>query len=190
MDVILDSEIENNETEKYLSFGSQTQITPEIEKITSEISGTVLEKTQKILEIGPTLVERKDFDEEVFRKRTGGQIIQDKYITGCTDAALAFIVLARASGVPTKYIETIDVEWLKKGGSSIGGHIYAQVYDDLQDKWIWVDPMRRSIGNPPGAERVVFGEGLDSWDLGIKDNKNLRSEFELFRNQWKLKSKV
>ena len=50
--------------------------------------------------------------------------------------------------------------------------------------------MRRSIGNPPGAERVVFGEGLDSWDLGIKDNKNLRSEFELFRNQWKLKSKV
>ena len=190
MDVILGSEIENNEVEKYLSSGSQTQITPEIEKITSEISGTVLEKTQKILEIGPTLVEMKDFDEEVFRKRTGGQIIQDKYITGCTDAALAFIVLARASGVPTKYIETIDVEWLKKGGTSIGGHIYAQVYDELQDKWIWVDPMRRSVGNPPGAERVVFGEGLDSWDLGIKDYSSLKSEFKTFRNQWSLKSRV
>ena len=134
MDEIFDSEIENNEIDKYLSSGSQTQITPEIEKITSEISGTVLEKTQKILEIGPTLVEMKDFDEEVFRKRTGSEIISDKYITGCTDAALAFIVLARASGIPTKYIETIDVEWLKNGGSSIRGHVYAQVYDESQDK--------------------------------------------------------
>ncbi len=115
MDQILGSEIEKNEVDKYLFSGSQTQITPEIERIISEIEGTVLEKTQKILEIGPTLVKMNDFDEKVFRKRTGAQIIQDKYITGCTDAALAFIVLARASGVPTKYIETIDVERLKKG---------------------------------------------------------------------------
>ncbi len=190
MDQILGSEIEKNEVDKYLFSGSQTQITPEIERIISEIEGTVLEKTQKILEIGPTLVKMNDFDEKVFRKRTGAQIIQDKYITGCTDAALAFIVLARASGVPTKYIETIDVEWLKKGGSSIGGHVYAQVYDESQDKWVWVDPMRRSIGNSPGEDRVVFGEGLDSWDLGIKDYDSLRSEFETFRNQWTFKPSI
>ena len=187
MDQIPGSEIENNEVDKYLSSGSQTQITPEIEKITSEISGTVLEKTQKILEIGPTLVERKDFDERVFRKRSGAQIIQDKFITGCTDAALVFIVLARASGIPTKYIETIDVEWLKNGGSSIRGHVYAQVYDESQDKWVWVDPMRRNVGNSPGEDRVIFDEGLDSWDLGITDYNSLRSEFEIFRKQWKSK---
>lgn len=187
MDQIPGSEIENNEVDKYLSSGSQTQITPEIEKIVSEIDGTVLEKTQKILEIGPTLVEMKDFDEGVFRKRSGAQIIQDKYITGCTDAALVFIVLARASGIPTKYIETIDVEWLKKGGSSIGGHVYAQVYDEAQDKWVWVDPILGIVDNPPGEDRVVFGEGLDSWDLGINDYNSLRSKFEIFKNQSKSK---
>ncbi len=190
MDEILGPKIENNEVKKYLSSGSQTQITTEIEKIVSEINGTVLEKTQKILELGTTLVERKDFDEEVFRKRTGSQIISDKYITGCTDAALAFIVLARASGIPTKYIETIDVEWLEEGGNSIRSHVYTQVYDDLQGIWVWVDPMRRSVSDPSGEGRVIFGEGLDSWDLGIRDQESLRSEFELFRNQWKLKHSV
>ena len=190
MNEVLGSQIENNEVDKYLLSGSQTQITPEIEKIASEINGTVLEKTQKILDIEPTLVKMRDFDERVFRKRTGAQIIQDKYITGCTDAALVFIVLARASGVPTKYIETINVEWLEKGGGHIGGHVYAQVYDELQDKWIWVDPMFRKIDNPPRKGGVIFGEGLDSWDLGIKDHESLRREFEVFRNQWLLKSRV
>jgi hypothetical protein len=100
---------------------------------------------------------------------------------------LAFIILARASGIPTKYIETIDREWLKKGGSSIGGHVYAQVYDESQSKWVWVDPMGRNIGNPPGEGRVVFDEGLDSWDLGIRDYSTLNGEFEGFRDQWLLK---
>lgn len=125
MSEISGSEIENNEVEKYLSSGSQTQITPEIERIISEINGTVHEKTQRILEIAPTLVETKDSDVDVFRKRTRVEIISDKYITGCTDAALVFIVLDRASRIPTKYVETIDVEWLEKGGSSIEGHVYA-----------------------------------------------------------------
>ncbi len=190
MDEVPDSEIENNEVEKYLSSGSQTEITPEIQEIVSKINGSVLKKTREILDLGPSLVDYKEFDKEVFRKRTGAQIIQDKYITGCSDAALAFIVLARASGIPTKYIETIDVKWLEKGGNPIGGHVYAKVYDELQDKWVWVDPMRRSIGNPPKGDRVIFDEGFDSWDIGIRDYENLRSKFELFRNQWSPNSNI
>ena len=184
MDEVLGSQIENNEVDKYLLSGSQTQITPEIEKIASEIKGTVLEKTQKILDIGPTLVEMRDFDERVFRKRTGAQIIQDKYITGCTDAALVFIVLARASGVPTKYIETINVEWLEKGGGPIEGHVYAQVYDESDEKWIWVDPMGQKVVDSLPEGSIIYKEGLDSWDIGIKDFDSQRHEFEKFREQW------
>lgn len=190
MDEIQIQSGKNKEIGKYSSPGLQTQITPEIKEITSKIDGTVLEKTKKILELGSTLVEMKDFDEDVFRKRTGSQIISDKYITGCTDATLVFIVLARGSGIPTKYIETIDVEWLKKGGNHAEGHVYAQVYDELYDKWIWVDPMSRAIDNPPREDRVIFGVGLDSWDLGLKNYDSLRSKFEVFRNQWLLKSRV
>ena len=77
MDVTLGLDIEKNEIERYLSSGLQTQITPEINKIVSDINGTVLEKTEKILKLGSTLVEMKDFDKGVFRKRTASQIIVD-----------------------------------------------------------------------------------------------------------------
>jgi hypothetical protein len=170
---------------KYLSSGLQTQVTPEINKIASEISGTVLEKAQNILNSGSSLVKFQDCNkEEVFRKRTASQILQDGYITGCTDAALLFITLARASGIPAKDVETIDKEWLKNGGDQIGGHIYSQIYDESRG-WVWVDPMRRKIDSPP-ENRVVFKEGLDSWDIGINDSDSLNTKFEEFRKQWLL----
>jgi len=185
MDEIEGFEIEENEIEKYLSSGLQTQVTPEINKIASEISGTVLEKAQNILNSGSSLVKFQDCNkEEVFRKRTASQILQDGYITGYTDAALLFITLARASGIPAKYVETIDKEWLKNGGDQIGGHIYSQIYDESRG-WVWVDPMRRKIDSPP-ENRVVFKEGLDSWDIGINDSDSLNTKFEEFRKQWLL----
>jgi len=162
-------EIEKNEVERYLDSGSQTQITPEIKEIASKLHGTVLERVQQILDMGPSLVTYKEHDEREFRKRTGAQIIGDKYITGCTDAALAFIVLARASNIPTKYVETIDKKFLREGGEYFSGHVYAQVYDDLKDQWVLINPMEREINVSFPESRVLYKEGLDSWDIGIKD---------------------
>lgn len=179
-------ESENSSVEIYLQSGTQTQITPNILERVSTIEGTVIDKTQQILN-KVALLEHREFDEEVFRKRTGSQIIEDNYVTGCTDFALAFITFARASGIPTKYVETIDEQWLREGGNSIQGHIYSQVYDDVQNKWIWVDPMNMRIDCTP-RNRVIFKEGLDSWDIGIKDFDTLKSEFEKFRKEWLLDS--
>jgi hypothetical protein len=183
MEEIQRYESEENEVNKYLTPGPQTQITSEIKEIVSKVDGTALEKTQKILDMGPSLVDYKEYNIKVFRKRTGSQIIQDKYITGCTDAALAFITLARASGIPTKYIETINKEWLESGGYPRRGHVYAQVYDDTEGKWVWVDPMGLEIVKPPG-DRVIFKEGLDSWDIGIKNSSELKKVFLKFREEW------
>lgn len=187
MDKVQGFKIKENEIEKYLSSGPQTQVTPEIKKIASEISGTVLEKAQNILNRGSSLVKFQDYNkEEVFRKRTASQILQGGYITGCTDAALLFITLARASGIPAKYVETINKEWLENGGDQIGGHIYSQIYDENRG-WVWVDPMGRKIDSPP-ENRVVFKEGLDSWDIGINDFDSLKTKFEEFRKQWLLEN--
>ena len=175
-----------NEIKKYLIPGPQTQITQEIKEIASDINGTVLEKAQKILDIGPSFVKSQEYDKEVFRKRTASQIIQDGYITGCTDAALLFITLARATGIPAKYIETIDKEWLRNGGDSVEGHIFSQIYDESRG-WVWVDPMQRKVDSPP-ENRVVFKEGLDSWDIGINDFDSLKTNFDEFRKQWLLEN--
>ncbi len=74
----------------------------------------------------------------VFRKRTGIQIIDDKYYTGCTDFALAFITLIRSCGIPAKYVETIDEKWLREGGNQITGHVYSQIYDKENNTWRWL----------------------------------------------------
>lgn len=179
-----ESEPKINEVEKYLQSGEQTQITPDVLEIASTFQGTTLEKAQQIIQRISQLEGHK-FNYNIFRKRTGSQIIKDGYDTGCTDSALAFITLARASGIPTKYIETINEKWLEEGGTSIAGHIYSQVYDKENEVWRWVDPMGRKMDTSPEADsRVVFKEGLDSWDIGIRDYESLKELFNEFRKDW------
>ncbi|MGI5897807.1 MAG: transglutaminase domain-containing protein [Candidatus Dojkabacteria bacterium] len=178
------SESELTEVEKYLTSGPQTEITPEIEKLTSDITGTVLEKTRKIFNLGESIMRVEDFDENVFRKRTASEIIKSKYVTGCTDAALAFLVIARATGIPAKYVETIDTEWLRRGDDKYSGHIYVRIFDNSKDDWILIDPMKRKIDMSVPKDRVIYKEGLDSWDIGIKDFETLKKAFDSFRDKW------
>lgn len=49
---------------------------------------------------------------EEYRQRTGSQILESGYTTGCTDTALAFLVIARQLGIPSKYVETLNTDWL------------------------------------------------------------------------------
>lgn len=49
---------------------------------------------------------------ELRNKRTGSEILQSGFVTGCTDVGLSFVVLARALDIPTKYVETFYKPWL------------------------------------------------------------------------------
>lgn len=174
-----------NDIVKFRLNGRQTQQTPEIQKLATGIHGNPLERSHQILGLMKPL-QNKPFDKNVFRKRTASQIIKDGYITGCTDADLVFVTLARASGLPTIYVETIDENWLRSGGSSIEGHQYAEVYDETSNRWFWVDPMagRVDISAPSSEKRVIFGRGFDSWDMGLTDFDSLSQSFNEFRKQW------
>jgi hypothetical protein len=174
------------ETSKFLEPGKQTQITPEIENIAKGISGSAIEKSRKIIEIFSKRMKLIDFDENLFRKRTADEIVKDGTLTGCTDADLVFVTVARACGLQTKYVETIDKSWLKNGGESITGHQYAEVYDEETKKWFWVDPMggRVDTPSPENEGRVIYKECLDSWDMGITDFDSLRKAFNTFREKW------
>ncbi len=172
-----------SEIEKYKISGSQTEITPEIQKIVDEIQGTTLEKVEKILNMGPTLVTLRDFDREVFRKRDADKILQDGYVTGCIDSAIIFLAFARGCGIPAVYVEVITKEWLERGGKSYSGHAYARIYDETKG-WILIDPILSKVDVQIPEKRVLFREGRDSWDIGIKDFDDQEREFNSFRNQW------
>lgn len=169
--------------ESFLESGKQTTVTPEIQTILSEVEGSDPEKIASIFEILKTLRRQTENKKEVFRKRTADQILKDGYITGCTDEALVFIALARASGIPAKYVETLNLEWLRKGGRPIDGHVYASVYSD--GEWHIVDPTRKQVGVDIGEDgRVVMAMGLDSWDIGATDFESLKELSENFREEY------
>src|SRR3990172_5707346 len=88
---------------RFRQSGKQTLPTQEIQQIASSIQGNALDRTNHILTFIKSL-KSTFFDEKVFRKRTAADIIKDGYITGCTDADLVFVAIARTCGLPVKYV--------------------------------------------------------------------------------------
>lgn len=177
---------EEKEEIKYLQEGKQTKITPQIKNIASNIDNRTKKFDEKIKEICiflKTLKRNKENKNEIFRKRTADEIISSGFVTGCTDEALIFIALARSMNIPTKYIETIDLNTLKEiNSNSYMGHVYCGVFGK-DKKWKVVNQTNMQIDVDISKDgRVIFGEGLDSWDIGIKDFDSWKQKFNDFRN--------
>jgi len=108
-----------------------------------------------------------------FRQRTGSQIWKSGYVTGCTDCALAAIVVARALRQPCFYTETVREGALKKPQPWKDGHIFV---DFVVDGGIVPYSPRKS--NPlkdyfaAGEKYIVFGRGIDFSSLFFLDHKS------------------
>lgn len=176
----METKADNPEITRYLRSGQQTMITPRIKEISSFLTGSFNEKISNIFQYIKTLRRDESNKGKIFRKRTTDQIIEDGFITGCTDEGLVFITLARAAGIPAKYIETIKTKSLEDTENN-DGHVFVGVYD--KDKgWEIVEPQWQTIGADPAKEGfTVVAEGLDSWDLGITDVSSLKGKFDEFR---------
>lgn len=163
----------------YLQEGEQTKITKRIKKISRSLKEDDKKKTIKnIISWIHKNLKKKSYDKKVFRKRTADEIIEDGYITGCTDASLVLIVMCRSLKIPAMYVEA------KKEGEE-AGHVWARIY--INKKWIDVCPSSGKIGfkidefyrNKEDKGKYFEVEtGLDSWDIGIKSI-----------NDWKEKAK-
>lgn len=173
------------EIEQFLTDGPQTKKTPLIRKVAELFRE---ENFCLIFEILTWLRNnlKDDFQEkeklELFRKRTAGEIIESGRATGCTDWALAFIVLARSGGIPTKYVETIRNKWLDIGAEDhIEGHVFAECYVD--GKWYIIDPQEGDIKTAYRRFKI-FKKGLDSWSIGIKNFDELKKQFLEFKEEF------
>lgn len=177
----------NVEISKYLESGEQTQITPEMSEIARGVTGTAVEKSKTIIDMMSARLRNEDFNPNIFRKRTAEQIIKDGFVTGCTDSAVVFVAAARACGLPAKYVETVNEDWLKSDSPDIVGHQFAQVYDEERKDWFWVDAASGKVDspNPSNEGKVVYKEGLDSWDVGFTDGKSMETVLYAFRESWK-----
>lgn len=167
---------------EYLESGRQTIPSEEMYKIASTLEGSAEEKIFAILDVASKLTIQQKRKGDFFRRRTAHQIMSDGFVTGCTDVALVCIALSRCAGIPAKYIETIDENWLQNGGEHITGHVYVNIFDG--SCWRIIDPMKKTIDvNLKQDGRVFFKEGLDSWDIGIDSFDALSQLFNDFRKQ-------
>lgn len=119
---------------------------------------------------------RRKHEQKVFRKRTASEILKSGYVTGCTDTALAFVVLAREMGIPTRYVETFDEQWVQDAnadGKQKKGHIFVDISTD--GNWRAYEPIKGFTPNNEyvmnGRKYVEVGKGLDFSGVYIKDDR-------------------
>ncbi len=112
------------------------------------------EKVSAISKFILSNLKMRPFDLSIFRKRTGSKIFESGFSTGCSDTALVFIVLSRASGIPTRYVETLLEDWLtgKIPENPVEGHIFVDVR--LNGRWFAYEPLR---GFTPNNQYVLMG---------------------------------
>ena len=109
-----------------------------------------------------------------YRKRTGSQILKSGYVTGCTDSALAFIVLARELGLSTAFVEAYEKEWLENPVGHIRGHVYTDL--KIGENWNAYDPISGFVRG--GLEKrvrrdsdyVEVARGIDHGELYFNGN--------------------
>ena len=106
--------------------------------------------------------------------------------SGCGDNAAVFVALARMNNIPARMVECVDRDWLLgRCPKSISGHVFVDVC--INECWRVVDP---TIGNvsmsynwPLGKEFIIYKKGIDSWDMNIKNYKDLEEKFGIFKKQ-------
>lgn len=164
--------------EFYLSEGVFTKKDDTIERIATRINeGCVVEEIDEILKPLPRNEERSDLR----RQRSAGQIIRDGFLTGCTDACLVFVTLARAKGMPAAYVETIEENFLKNPiNGIIQGHVFSDVYRN--GTWISYNPGNGRttregktyfwLVDKPERRYVEVARGLDFSQLYLDDTND------------------
>ena len=165
----------------FLEEGKFTKIDETIKEIAKHMASepspfrAMSEKVSKLRYISETT----EWD-LLFRKRTGSEVLNSGRTTGCTDDALAFIVMARALGVPARYVEALSEDWVKGRIplSPIKGHVFVEI--EVDGKWRVYDPV---TGYTPDNRLVLhsvsyieIGKGLDFSAIYVNDGEKYESK--------------
>src|SRR5262249_54847383 len=97
------------------------------------------------------------------------RVVDSKVYGGCADHALVFGALARACGVPTVWVKTMDADWIREFRStgtctSWRGHVFLEVH--IGGRWKLLDATGlRLYDHYDPAQRILPG-GRYAYDKG------------------------
>ena len=186
----------------YLVEGEQTKITPLVLSHADRVRRMLLDnapnlsepwstayRTCAYIKTLPKMVEyienptkeqeelNRELKRRVTRSRTAHQILEEGRYPTCSHTGILFRTLMIAQGVPTAFVETFHEDYLL--GRDFHGHVFGRVFG--KDRSALVDPEEISYHKQESDifPRIIFREGLDSWDIGIysyDDMHRLREE--------------
>ncbi len=108
-------------------------------------------------------------DKAAYAWRDCGAIVDSKAYGGCADHALLFGALARAAGIPTVWVKTMDADWIREfraAGSctSWRGHVFLEVY--LDGRWRLLDAQEPRIYDDYRTDERLLPGGRFAYDKG------------------------
>jgi hypothetical protein len=125
---------------------------------------------------------------------TVDEILNRNTLTGCTDYGLVFAALSRAKGIPTVFLQTARIDWIKdlrEQNSNKGmmrGHILVEVY--INNSWYLIDSTsgklylnydKNNFSLDDGY--YVFAKSLEVFDMGTKDEMdNYQRMMDIFKD--------
>ncbi|NUN52124.1 MAG: transglutaminase family protein [Planctomycetaceae bacterium] len=112
--------------------------------------------------------------------RTVDRILADGAFGGCQDHSEIFGYLARACGIPTVWVKTMDCDWIRMfrktrdENRTWSGHVFLEVH--LDGKWVLLDATQGVLYDEydtrqrilPG-DRYAYDKGGDYFDLVMSD---------------------
>ncbi len=132
------------------------------------------------LEVRPYNGKTKEHADSIQWTRTASEILQDKYVyqgKACSDLAIVFLALCRASGINGRLVKLKSVE---------DDDTHSIVEINLNNIWYRMDPSSKDLVLFKGEltdESIwnkkfkVWKKGKDVWDLGLN---NIESENNIY----------
>jgi hypothetical protein len=170
----------------YLPLGAHFGSKDRILKVAATIKGKSPEEKLVAIHrwIESNLTYKKDAP-YVWRDFDG--LVRDGNYGGCADYSVAFGSLARACGIPTVWVKTLDADWirdfrLRGKEDNWRGHVFLEVF--LHGGWVLLDDTQMALYEDydpkmrilPGL-RYAYDKGGDPYDLVLS------SRWELWKQE-------
>lgn len=178
--------IDYSNPQAYLFLNDKMGSRDRIMKAAAEIKGSTPE--EKLVSIHDWIESHVSYKADYFNEwRTFDQMCDDKTQGGCAQYSVLFGSLARACGIPTVWVKTLDAEWIRgfrtKGREgSWNGHVFLEIY--LHDRWMLLDDTQLVLYKDydtktrilPG-NRYAYDKGADPYELVLS------ARWELWKKQ-------
>jgi len=178
--------IDYSRPDAYLPLSAHMGSKDRILEIAATLSGTTPE--DKLISISDWIHSNLAYKADVpYEWRNFDRLLRDGNDGGCADYSVVFGTLARACGIPTVWVKTLDADWIRDFRTrgiegSWNGHVFLEIF--LHNRWVLLDdtqlvlyedydPKMRIL---PG-NRYAYDKGGDPFDL------ILSSRWELWKAQ-------